>query len=123
MIRRPPRSTRTDTLFPYTTLFRSTALITVHKDSSQHHAPPWQGGLPQMLIPRWTVRSCILRANAPALAAIVRDGERDTRARSDFHADIAAELDDIAEPAYTLDNVLSRPEPRSVGQGCVRTVS
>src|SRR3546814_4361371 len=26
MIRRPPRSTRTDTLFPYTTLFRSPAL-------------------------------------------------------------------------------------------------
>src|SRR3546814_3084193 len=29
MIRRPPRSTRTDTLFPYTTLFRS-ALDTEH---------------------------------------------------------------------------------------------
>src|SRR3546814_14971297 len=27
MIRRPPRSTRTDTLFPYTTLFRSTNLL------------------------------------------------------------------------------------------------
>src|SRR3546814_5414499 len=27
MIRRPPRSTRTDTLFPYTTLFRSNALL------------------------------------------------------------------------------------------------
>src|SRR3546814_18821822 len=27
MIRRPPRSTRTDTLFPYTTLFRSSAQI------------------------------------------------------------------------------------------------
>src|SRR3546814_2729623 len=27
MIRRPPRSTRTDTLFPYTTLFRSDALL------------------------------------------------------------------------------------------------
>src|SRR3546814_4974866 len=26
MIRRPPRSTRTDTLFPYTTLFRSMAV-------------------------------------------------------------------------------------------------
>src|SRR3546814_4747331 len=26
MIRRPPRSTRTDTLFPYTTLFRSVRL-------------------------------------------------------------------------------------------------
>src|SRR3546814_13731136 len=27
MIRRPPRSTRTDTLFPYTTLFRSRILL------------------------------------------------------------------------------------------------
>src|SRR3546814_15680331 len=27
MIRRPPRSTRTDTLFPYTTLFRSAAQL------------------------------------------------------------------------------------------------
>src|SRR3546814_4802822 len=27
MIRRPPRSTRTDTLFPYTTLFRSQAIF------------------------------------------------------------------------------------------------
>src|SRR3546814_4887848 len=27
MIRRPPRSTRTDTLFPYTTLFRSPAAL------------------------------------------------------------------------------------------------
>src|SRR3546814_1251741 len=27
MIRRPPRSTRTDTLFPYTTLFRSIAAL------------------------------------------------------------------------------------------------
>src|SRR3546814_4161205 len=30
MIRRPPRSTRTDTLFPYTTLFRSTTRRTRH---------------------------------------------------------------------------------------------
>src|SRR3546814_14903497 len=27
MIRRPPRSTRTDTLFPYTTLFRSAVVL------------------------------------------------------------------------------------------------
>src|SRR3546814_20972112 len=27
MIRRPPRSTRTDTLFPYTTLFRSRVFV------------------------------------------------------------------------------------------------
>src|SRR3546814_1586332 len=29
MIRRPPRSTRTDTLFPYTTLFRSFVLCEI----------------------------------------------------------------------------------------------
>src|SRR3546814_18435942 len=29
MIRRPPRSTRTDTLFPYTTLFRSPGEVTI----------------------------------------------------------------------------------------------
>src|SRR3546814_5734696 len=31
MIRRPPRSTRTDTLFPYTTLFRSAYFWLVHQ--------------------------------------------------------------------------------------------
>src|SRR3546814_4410363 len=31
MIRRPPRSTRTDTLFPYTTLFRSKETKMLHK--------------------------------------------------------------------------------------------
>src|SRR3546814_15231408 len=40
MIRRPPRSTRTDTLFPYTTLFRSPhgprRGPPVHSRSSQH---------------------------------------------------------------------------------------
>src|SRR3546814_19892814 len=30
MIRRPPRATRTDTLFPYTTLFRSLGLVGQH---------------------------------------------------------------------------------------------
>src|SRR3546814_6102941 len=32
MIRRPPRSTRTDTLFPYTTLFRSLRLLSDDDD-------------------------------------------------------------------------------------------
>src|SRR3546814_4015256 len=35
MIRRPPRSTLTDTLFPYTTLFRSPPA-----PSPRHRAPP-----------------------------------------------------------------------------------
>src|SRR3546814_1474606 len=36
MIRRPPRSTRTDTLFPYTTLFRSQSVV-VAEDAGVTH--------------------------------------------------------------------------------------
>src|SRR3546814_9947377 len=36
MIRRPPRSTRTDTLFPYTTLFRSDAGISAAAADARH---------------------------------------------------------------------------------------
>src|SRR3546814_9097563 len=46
MIRRPPRSTRTDTLFPYTTLFRSVRAprpdydrFLVHQGSSKCSCP------------------------------------------------------------------------------------
>src|SRR3546814_11121697 len=35
MIRRPPRSTRTDTLFPYTTLFRSMAMAAALEESER----------------------------------------------------------------------------------------
>src|SRR3546814_5511955 len=38
MIRRPPRSTRTDTLFPYTTLFRSIIDDTVLKNLDKGRA-------------------------------------------------------------------------------------
>src|SRR3546814_14774973 len=38
MIRRPPRSTRTDTLFPYTTLFRSFQ-ARGHDPQLRRHAP------------------------------------------------------------------------------------
>src|SRR3546814_4761137 len=45
MIRRPPRSTRTDTLFPYTTLFRSA--LRWHGEAGQAaQAGPPRGGLP-----------------------------------------------------------------------------
>src|SRR3546814_6710473 len=39
MIRRPPRSTRTDTLFPYTTLFRSTAPSMQPPDTDPTNVP------------------------------------------------------------------------------------
>src|SRR3546814_20379401 len=41
MIRRPPRSTRTDTLFPYTTLFRSHEETVV--ESAPHPGRPGHG--------------------------------------------------------------------------------
>src|SRR3546814_3068090 len=43
MIRRPPRSTRTDTLFPYTTLFRSCRRRDPPAgDRPAGVGPPWQ---------------------------------------------------------------------------------
>src|SRR3546814_8664235 len=42
MIRRPPRSTRTDTLFPYTTLFRSGPRLVV--PARQRFEPRHQAG-------------------------------------------------------------------------------
>src|SRR3546814_13507071 len=42
MIRRPPRSTRTDTRFPYTTLFRSWAAMSFH---------PWESVTGAIVIP------------------------------------------------------------------------
>src|SRR3546814_17807308 len=88
MIRRPPRSTRADPLFPYTTLFRSEDAHAVHHPAlchclrhaclvdhvlfgeprSEEHARPgtdlcrWQGGEPAS-IPRDSVRSEIGRAH------------------------------------------------------------
>src|SRR3546814_9858741 len=40
MLRRPPRSTRTDTLFPYTTLFRSRILKGLGQPAVGEHGRP-----------------------------------------------------------------------------------
>src|SRR3546814_20814707 len=46
MIRRPPRSTRTDTLFPYTTLFRSrhsrSRAASPRRGHPPRACPPWR---------------------------------------------------------------------------------
>src|SRR3546814_6563047 len=48
MIRRPPRSTRTDTLFPYTTLFRSLVVVerVPHGLVVEQHPEPTTVGVP-----------------------------------------------------------------------------
>src|SRR3546814_10146666 len=48
MLRRPPRSTRTDTLFPYTTLFRSLDGLILSGSVAVDHIPA--GGDPAGLI-------------------------------------------------------------------------
>src|SRR3546814_9225630 len=54
MIRRPPRSTRTDTLFPYTTLFRSNVLKRVCVAFSGvgiEHAPSFKSANDEREVP------------------------------------------------------------------------
>src|SRR3546814_14631878 len=59
MIRRPPRSTRTDTLVPYTTLFRSPAegwapgdTVTLHWTTTNSGNRPTPGGFSERIVLR-----------------------------------------------------------------------
>src|SRR3546814_9645122 len=83
MRRRPPRSTRTDTLFPYTTLFRSKRDDECADAGYDHcgsgrdvwHAYASAGGLPpgpQALHSRF-----LLSAHRHYMAGTVREGRRD----------------------------------------------
>src|SRR3546814_6436604 len=62
MIRRPPRSTRTDTLFPYTTLFRSDGIIHWRTDLAASKAY-WHGWFEGM-------SDAFLNADAPKMLVI-----------------------------------------------------
>src|SRR3546814_2775961 len=71
MIRRPPRSTRTNTLFPYTTLFRSR----LHRDDTVDRLPRQPAGIYN------SVQYISTRGRAPALpfdevllSGLARDG-------------------------------------------------
>src|SRR3546814_19062182 len=67
MIRRPPRSTRTDTLFPYTTLFRSQA-VDVRRAGARRSVPERQPGLHA----GWSLRgpADVARCEVPAQEAV-----------------------------------------------------
>src|SRR3546814_1663424 len=64
MIRRPPRSTRTDTLFPYTTLFRAQPR---HKRPTRPGPPPcggdWRTGLRQDCLRAVAGHATVVRAS------------------------------------------------------------
>src|SRR3546814_8145869 len=69
MIRRPPRSTRTDTLFPYTTLFRS-----AREGGNPGGAPAFAGALklPIVFDPVMVATSGSVLADAATIAAFGR---------------------------------------------------
>src|SRR3546814_10840692 len=67
MIRRPPRSTRTDTLFPYTTLFRSLESAECLPATSRHYLPCKDSRLLRSGMPRflWLRAACPNNARWP----------------------------------------------------------
>src|SRR3546814_8716537 len=90
MIRRPPRSTRTDTLFPYTTLFRSVdaADVAVQVDPDARPVQP---------------RRHLLDVGRLAGAVVALDHDppvaRETRQRSEEHT---SELQSLMRISYAV---------------------
>src|SRR3546814_15098424 len=69
MIRRPPRSTRTDTLFPYTTLFRSTGLDLIEPAlAGEQGAKPLIGAIEQRCIVEREIGAAMIGGEMRALA-------------------------------------------------------
>src|SRR3546814_12389442 len=82
MIRRPPRSTRTDTLFPYTTLFRS-SVDAVLRDHAGQGFGAFKPALGELLIEKLgpiNARYVALKDDAAALDAILDKGAEKARA-------------------------------------------
>src|SRR3546814_9543873 len=91
MIRRPPRSTRTDTLFPYTTLFRSPPPARAGARRDAARAP--RGRVRGRGRPRGRLR--------PGRGRAARQGDRDRRAdaRSEEHT---SELQSLMRISYAV---------------------
>src|SRR3546814_13133044 len=83
MIRRPPRSTRTDTLFPYTTLFRSPPAPTPAGTGGGNRGPPPAAGRPgrRPAAPPIRPRAAApdRRSARPALPLATAHGTRESR--------------------------------------------
>src|SRR3546814_5281040 len=68
MIRRPPRATRTDTLFPYTTLFRSSAKArtSISASSSDCTVAARKASSSSTKMTCWRVTNSLMRGGPPA---------------------------------------------------------
>src|SRR3546814_18308873 len=111
MIRRPPRSTRTDTPFPYTTLFRSADTpeeAVLHHLDQNLHAMSQRG----KRIPRWLPPETFTGKLPLAVDAVLIPR-------------IAKRLRPVLLPAGMLpinhNLVVVRSEERRVGKECVST--
>src|SRR3546814_8467925 len=104
MLRRPPRSTRTDTLFPYTTLFRSQR---------------FGGGLPKqyatlagMPLLRHTLRAFAAHPAVGTVRAVIHPDDRALYdARSEEHTSELQSLMRISYAVFCLKK--KKKEPRS----------
>src|SRR3546814_11641132 len=111
MIRRPPRSTRTDTLFPYTTLFRSLAPAG-HRALLDAYARADTGAVAAAYA-AWRAAEEKLAAARAAVSEATRDREWLEHCLAELQA-LAPQPGDEAEPA-------ERSAERRVGKECVRT--
>src|SRR3546814_11697320 len=104
MIRRPPRSTRTDTLFPYTTLFRS--LLDGLKERAEHLV----ASLSPQPLPLTT------------LTQVLRGLLAENISLKEFRR-IAAAISVAAQKTVDADEIIEliRSEERRVGKECVST--
>src|SRR3546814_5704620 len=91
MIRRPPRSTRTDTLFPYTTLFRSLL------PESEVIVPP--DAVPEKTLPTPQVPQVPTIPVTPAEAAKIDTARAQAVLRSEEHT---SELQSLMRISYAV---------------------
>src|SRR3546814_20706625 len=84
MIRRPPRSTRTDTLFPYTTLFRSIAQCLIQSCERLVAAGQTQAK-PARIIIEWTGQDGMARKIIEENGCLLGLDQAEERAVSDSH--------------------------------------
>src|SRR3546814_1666058 len=102
MIRRPPRSTRTDTLFPYTTLFRSVEGVVALVAEDQVLAAQGLGDVVGVAVDDVVARSAVEGVVADVLVVVQGDGgtvERQGIARSEEHT---SELQSLMRISYAV---------------------
>src|SRR3546814_16732196 len=109
MIRRPPRSTRTDTLFPYTTLFRSNETDVVAVNAKRNYTN-W---LPSLIVRIEPSDEVIVRL------AYTRSVGRPNYSDLTPGGEISYEQND--DGTFDGSVSLGRSEERRVGKECVST--